>query len=364
MLGRSLPLRTGLRRPTALRFDSPFSTCGDRLSPFGDGTYSGNIMQNGVVLQPQHYLLDGFIPMPRCIVITGAATVAADETTGAAAFMCRNLVLVGAAATLSSSANCKGLFGFVRDRVAARNGAHLHMDKLGKAGNFGNVSPDMLLPAWYSRYLATDKLRAYVVKGRGAEGGAPTQSVSNQYATYGHGGNPAGPMQTGGGGSGCPTSCWTGAGGCGGPCCGGAGSGGGVYNNTPGAGDFGGPGGPAVTGGGAGAGGGAGDPVGAGSGCGPGEGAGGGLLGLFSPIIDIGNATIVSADGASGGRQPDAHGVRRSGGAAGGGCIIFVTSAGGYRSHGTVRAAGGISSSFGAGGDGGAGSVNIFELTE
>ena len=50
------------------------------ISAFGDGTYSGNIMQGGVALQPQDYLLDGITPMPRCIVITRPATIAPDGT--------------------------------------------------------------------------------------------------------------------------------------------------------------------------------------------------------------------------------------------------------------------------------------------
>ena len=110
---------------------------------FGSGQYTGNIMQGGVALQPQDYLLDGVTPLSRCIVVTGVATVAPDTTTGAAVFMAHNLVLIGAGASLSASTNCKGLCGYVNGRVALRGGAHLHVDKIGKAGNFGDLSPDM-----------------------------------------------------------------------------------------------------------------------------------------------------------------------------------------------------------------------------
>ncbi len=345
MLGRSRPLRSGLRRPTVLRFDSPLATPGNRLSPFGDGTYSGNIMQGGVVLQPQDYMLTGGEVLHDCIVVTGTGAVVPDWTTaGAATFRCHNLVLDGAAATLSASVNCKGLLGFVSGRVWLRNSAHLHMDNLGKAGVFGDLSPDMLLPAAFAKHVATDKLKAYVVKGRGAEG-AP--AVYSSYV----GGFPAGPMQTGGGATGCVAKTWTGRGGCGGSCCGGAGAGGGAYGGSGAGGDFGGPGGygNSTSNGG---GGGAGDPPGPGSNGGaPGGGAGGGLLKIFARQLWLEAGCLISADGAYGGLAD------WPGGGAGGGCIVLVTtSPGGLNNAGTIRANGGGVVW------GGAGSVNIFEL--
>lgn len=344
----------GCPRPKALRFDSPLS---GRRSAFGDGTYSGNILQNGVPLQPQNYLLDGIIPLPRCIVITGAATVAPDETTDAAVWMAHNVVAIGASASLAASVNCKGLFGFVSGTVAMRGGAHMHMDALGKAGAFGDLSPDMLLPALLARHVASDKLKTYVVKGRGAEGGARTPNSS--YAN--NPGHAAGPMQTGGGGTGMTYDGIAGAGGCGGPCCGGAGSGGAVHNVASGdAGQFGGPGSAGITTSG-GAGGGAGDPPGhAGpiSGDEPGRGAGGGLLCLVASTLALDASTLISADGAQGGDSSDCPG-----GSSGGGCIVIITRPGGYANNGTVRALGGATTRAYSG-PGGSGSVNIFELEE
>lgn len=348
----------GCPRPTALRFDSPFSGAG-RLSPFGDGTYSSNILQGGALLQPQDYLLNGVTPLQRCIVITGAATVAPDPITGAAAFMCHNLVLDGAAASLSASTNCKGLLGFVDGLVALRDGANLHMNKLGKAGAFGDLSPDLLLPASFASRVATKSLAAYVVKGRGAEGGA---TIAGSYTS--NPGHAAGPMQTGGGGTGMTWGGGTsGKGGCGGPCCGGAASGGGNNVVSPPAGDFGGPGGPGSTG----SSGGAGDPPGmpGETGYSYGEGPGGGLIALFAGALTVETGGIISTDGAAGGA---ANGC--PGGGAGGGCIIVVTRPDGYTNHGTLRAAGGLSGAvYGStnpsrAGTGGAGSVNIFELTD
>ena len=159
----------GCSRPRALRFDSPLGG----LPVFGTGGYTGNIVQGGVMLQPQDHLLDGITPLPQCIVVTGTATVAPDALTGASAFMCRNLVCIGAGATFAPTTNCKGLLGFVSGRTALRNGAHLHMDKLGKAGNFGDLTPDMLLPAGL---VACGSLKAYAVKARGAEGAVGVQT--------------------------------------------------------------------------------------------------------------------------------------------------------------------------------------------
>ena len=334
-----------------------------------------------MALQPQDYLLDGITPMPRCIVITGAATVAPDATTGAAVWMAHNVALVGAAASLSASTNCKGLVGFVNGFVALRNGAHLHMDKLGKAGNFGDLSPDMLLPAALARRIATRKLQAYVIQGDGAAGAARTAVVGGHSYLTGNNGAAAGPMQTGGGGGGSSNAagvgdCYGGAGGKGGPCGGGAsGSPGLAAANGIDAGDFGGPGGnagvttsvTAIAGGG-------GDP--AGSNYLP-TGytfnivfqalAGGGLLGLFAAHFDVGYGCLTSADGSPGTVITGGNYGAVNGPGTGGGCVVICTKPGGYHNSGTVRAAGGLHGGTqpyyeAFSGDGGAGSVNLFEL--
>ncbi|OIO05797.1 MAG: hypothetical protein AUJ49_00840 [Desulfovibrionaceae bacterium CG1_02_65_16] len=345
----------GCPRPKALRFDSPLGT----PSAFGDSSYSGNILQGGFPLSPQDYLLDGVTPMPRCIVITNTATVVPDAYTGAAVWMAHNVALIGASASLSAAANCKGMLGFVSGLTALREGAHLHMDKLGKAGAFGDLSPDMLLPARLRRRISCGQLKSYRVKGEGAEGGAGVYDNSI-YGSHGRTPAPAGPMQTGGGGSGACSHGTSGHAGKGGPCCGGAGSGGVDAATGPNAGDFGGPGGDGKSGNGYPVCGGGGDPVGVGAGnstyARPGQGAGGGLLGLFTRHIDIAASCVVSADGAAGGAIA---GTTACGGSTGGGCVFIVTIPGGYTIRGTVRAAGGTT---GASAPGGVGSVNIFEL--
>jgi hypothetical protein len=344
--------------------------------PFGDGAYSGNIVQGGSVLQPValYAAADGKTYRD-CLVVTGAATVAPDADTGAAVFFCRSLVLDGASASLSASTNCKGLLGFAQEGIALLNGAKLHMNALGRAGGFGDLAPSALIPVRWRGRVAPGRLAAWPVKGEGAAGGAAN---ARHYTDAAPGAGPAASaMQTGGGGgggggdnvSGYPGA--GGAGGGGGPCCGGAGGGGSGgpqgtcgYTGYPGGG-YGGPGGnaQACTGSWT-SGGGAGDPVGAGgNGGGPGQGAGGGLLMLFAPGIAIGAGCIVSADGAAGGNGTGCCG----GGGAGGGCVVLAAKSGGYANSGTVRAAGGPggtgwSAAFN-GSAGGAGSVNITEAT-
>jgi hypothetical protein len=343
------------------------------LSVYGNGQYSGNILQGGVALQPQDYLLDGVTPLSRCIVVTGVATVAPDAVTGAAVFMAHNLVLIGSGASLSASTNCQGLCGYVNGHVALRGSAHLHMDKIGKAGNFGDISPDMLLPAALKRKIAVRKLKAFVVQGAGAVGAAG-QTV----AAAGLPGSAAGPMQTGGGGSGSMNTLRggvaSGKGGKGGPCCGGAGSGAVDTGTGAAAGDFGGPGGdPPQPAGAASDGAGAGDPVGVGKMYSGGSaqvpipplGAGGGLLVLCTPSLSVASGCIISSDGAMGGAGWNTVATIGGGGSAGGGCVVVVTRPGGYSNSGTVRAAGGPASMWNNisglnGGPGGAGSVNTF----
>lgn len=320
---------------------------------FGDGSYSGNIIQGGVALQPQDYLLDGITPLAKCIVVTGAATVAPDATTGAAWFSCQNLVVTGATASLTASVNCKGLIGVVKGKYALRSGATSHMTKKGKAGNFGNLTVFDLIPRSYSRKLKPI-LANYMVLGEGALPGV-TGSAWNAPKP----GLPAGAMQTGGGGQGSSAGAaltWTA--GKGGPCCGGAGSGAG-YTGA-GAGHYGGPGGPGGNDTSHGYGGGAGDPVGPGwdyhGGGNPGDGPGGGLFMVFASDINVASGCIVAADGGKGGSAANC-----AGGSAGGGCIVFVYNT--YTNNGTVRANGGAATASPvSGAAGGVGSVNLFQV--
>jgi len=326
-------------------------------SLFGDGSYSGNVIQGGSVL----------LPVGGVLTVTGAATVAPDADTGACVVMCDTLVIDGAAASLQPSMNSKGLVVYAKTGIALLNGARLNIDKLGLAGSFGNLTAYSLTPASIRRKLKTDAADAYGVLGEGA-GGAP--AIPGGY-TNGSTGSAATALQTGGGGSGGIRTAGGGSGGGagkGGPCCGGAGGGACYHGTAPvpsasQAGDYGGPGGNAETTCGSGytAGGGAGNPVGVNQPCGgsPGDGAGGGLLMLFAPAVQVASGCIVSADGGNGGA-----GTAASGGGAGGGCVCIVTNSGGYTNSGTVRASGGTygASSYNTGGAGGAGSVNTFTI--
>jgi len=320
---------------------------------FGDGSYSGNVVQGGSVLTPVSGVL----------TVTSAATVAPDGTTGASVVMCDTLVIDGATASLKPSTNSKGLIVFAKTGITLLNGAKLNIDKLGKAGNFGNLTAYSLAPVTVQRKLKQAAVEAYTVLGEGAAGAARNYAGTNQNIN-GVAGSAAGAMQTGGGGAGAVNTNIgltgsAGAGGKGGPCCGGAGSGGvsAVSSQQDGvnAGAYGGPGGDCIDQG-YGSGGGAGDPVGYHSyGTAP-EGAGGGLLMLFAPSVSIASGCIVSADGSKGG-----VGNYQPAGSAGGGCVVVVTNAGGYANSGTVRASGGAAPVAGkTGGAGGAGSVNIF----
>lgn len=292
-----------------------------------------------------------------CIVITGAATVAPDGTTGASAFSCKNLVIDGASASLTSSTNSKGLIGLVSGKAFWLNGAKTHMDKLGKAGNFGNLTVFNLTPTSMNSKLKNN-LAAHIVLGEGAAGASSAAGTKT-----GLPGAAAGAMRTGGGGTGSigssGTRAGTNVGGKGGPCCGGAGAGGGTWEGSiymGDGGDYGGPGGggngwnTSMTGG-------AGDPLGGSTAGYYPEGAGGGLLFLACPAIFIAAGCIVSADGARGGIATTSH----AGGSAGGGCVVLVTLPGGYTNLGTVRAAGGAGVN--GAGAGGAGSVNILTVS-
>ncbi len=304
--------------------------------------------------------------MQNCIVITAAATVAPDATTGAAAFTAQNVCINGG--SLAPSTNCKGLIGIVSGSVRLVNGGRAHIDKLGKAGNFGNLTVLDLVPAGVRRKLKSS-LASWVVLGEGAAGAAG----SGGYAD-GKAGSAAGSLQTGGGGSGGlngynPSS--SGAGGKGGPCCGGSGSPGIVSNNTtpytaPAANPHGGPG-LAATSDTAtcAAGGGTGDTPGTGANGGltP-AGAGGGLLMLFTPLLSVASGCVISADGAAGVTGSNTY--QTGSGGAGGGCVVIGTLTGGCVNSGTVRASGGAGTTGAThknGGPGGAGSVNTFTLS-
>jgi hypothetical protein len=307
--------------------------------------------------------------------VTGAATVDIRGETGAAVLRCKRLVVDGGALTVPT--NCKGLLVFASVSVECVNGGKIHIDKLGKAGNFGNLTPLDLIPVGWFSGLNRARLSAHVVLGEGAAGaagvpGSPTGNVS------GHTGGAASAMQTGGGGSGARSNNSTvitvGAGGKGGPCCGGAASGGaagtvGQAYSSAAAGAYGADGSDGHTNEGAGyaTGGGAGDPKGRTYYADTVEdttnvptGAGGGLLMLFAPALSIASGCIVSADGGVGGGASGGTG----GGSAGGGCVALVTKAGGYTNAGTVRASGGAAKActYGSGGAGGAGSVNILAV--
>jgi len=73
-------------------------------------------------------------------------------------------------------------------------------------------------------------------------------------------------------------------------------------------------------------------------------GNGGGLVVLCAPVITVGAAGVITADGTAG------TGTYNGGG--GGGAIIIATPSGGYTNNGSVAAAGGVSSSGGNGGTG------------
>ena len=305
------------------------------------------------------------VTVQNCIVVTGAATVAPDPDTGASVFSCQNLVIDGG--TLAPTTNCKGLIGIVSGSVRCINGGRIHIDRLGKAGNFGNLTVLDLVPQRIKR-----KLRgwdSFVLVGEGSAGGAG-RSVGNISGPGGTGSAATLSLQSGGGGGGGGgdnSGGWApGAnGGKGGPCCGGAGGGAGGQPGAAGTtGDYGGPGGSAGSNASYGSGGGAGDPVGTSQGPAASApiGAGGGLLLLATPAVSIASGCVCSADGGTGGNvTPPGAG----GGGAGGGVVLIVTNSGGYSNAGTVRASGGAGGTcpgYSPGGAGGAGSVNTFTV--
>jgi|GEM_PF-1768326 len=312
-------------------------------------------------------------PGTPCIVVTGAATVAPDAETGASGVMCNVLVVDGG--SLKPSTNSKGLFVFAKTGVLTLNAGTISTTWMGKAGNLGDIPALPLVPASIRRKIKNPTLDACILVGEGAAGGPGVAAVAGRNNGYAA----SLPLQAGGGGSGGSWGVTPGGnGGKGGPCAGGAGGGGNSYTAGAGgnAGDYGGPGGNAMTGnaGNCNSGGGAGDgvgtsdvPIGSVS---PAPGAGGAPLFLVSPVVNIASGTIVQADGS---RGTDCVGVgggySMGGGGAGGGIVGIITLTGGYTNNGTVRASGGAggqvtgASGIYPGGAGGAGSVNILSVT-
>ena len=291
--------------------------------------------------------------------VTGAATVDIQSETGTAMLMCRNIIVN--AGTLTVTTNCKGLILFASESVQVLNGGTIHINKLGKAGNFGNLTPLDLMPTAWKNSVRQSGLLTYMIQGEG-QIGAGSQCAGSWYSpSAGLTPPDAGPMQTGGGMSGGSGGGCSGIGGKGGPCSGGAGSGA-VYNGSSAdAGNYGGPGSAGSGESDTTPGGGAGDPPGLGGGYGgnrdirAGKGAGGGLLMLFTPNLLIQAACYVSADGAGGGSGSS------SGGSAGGGCVVIVTNPGALSNAGGITANGGLSGDgYRQGLGGGNGSVNIF----
>ena len=261
-----------------------------------------------------------------------------------------------------------------RSGIYCRNGGRIHVDGLGKAGAFGNLTPYSLIPVRLRASIAPRRHAQFVLSAAGAAGGIRASRDEGVYVA-GHAGAAAGTMQTGGGGGGAVNTLpgdFGGAGGAGGPLCGGAASGGG-HNAGGGAisADAGAYGGPGTKGRGVSAtysaSSGAGNPPGgADTYCEAALLGGGGLLALFSPAIDIDSGCICSADGAQGGLMASPGYWHFPGGSAGGGLVCAATRPGGWRNRGTVRALGGAAvpgcQGLYNGGPGGAGSVNIFEV--
>jgi hypothetical protein len=345
------PLRSGARSPVpgavsrgcpmpkVLRFFS-LSAKQDKPSIFGNGAYSKNLVGS--------FSVDAGV-----VTITGPTFIIPDSVTGACVLRCKALIVEGALASLSPSINVKGMLVFATESITLLYGGRVHIDYLGKAGNFGPITPVSLIPPSLVRGFDLEKLRAFAVQSDGAAGGGGGYGGGSAVGGGGTG-VAAGAFQTGGGGGGSSYNTGHGAsGGKGGPCCGGAGGGAALDGRWATAGgDYGGPGGSGATGTVLSGGGGAGDPQGY---CTTGAryvGAGGGLLMLFSPSVGIGSGCSVSSTGAW--NSDGAAG----GGAAGGGCVVIASRQ--YNNAGTVSASGGYSTA--NGGAGGVGSVNLYSI--
>ena len=169
-----------------------------------------------------------YAPIPDCIVITGAATVAPDAVTGTAYCQGLSLVLVGATASLSASTHCKGLFAMFRSGIHFRDGAGASMTGKGLPGQvLADPALIDLVPEQYARKLKRPAWSALLLQKCGALGAAARTGTAGP----GYTGSPGGAWQTGGGGGG---NCyyWTtsigGAGSFGTCFCGGSGGAGGI----------------------------------------------------------------------------------------------------------------------------------------
>lgn len=320
---------------------------------YGNGVYTNNIYQNGVLLTPITYTYNN-TTYTNTIVITGAATITPDSTTLASCTMSTNTIILSGG-SLSASTHSKALE--LHSNGTIINDGTIHMNSLGYAGNFGNVTPITMLPTYLLTRVNIAQLKTYIVSGEGATGALANSGTTSTAYT----GAIAGAMQTGGGGSGGTYLGYCYGGGKGGPCCGGAGSGGAAQTNGGAAGDYGGPGGNGYSANSSIEGvGGAGMPVGTSNPWGTVvTGCGGGLIFIFAKTLI--NNGIISANGANS-RSSD-YGRTCNGGAAGGGCIVIVTNTGKYTNNGTVQASGGAGyqgHEYFASSYAGDGSVNVY----
>lgn len=328
------------------------------LTLYGNGRYTGNIIQGGSALQPD---ANGVI------TITGAATIAPDAGTNVAFAMCRTLVLDGASASLTASVPCKGLLVFANRKIELKNGAGITMTKKGVAGQvMTNPTLRDLVPSVYLGRFSRRRLASFALQKDGAAGAAPKVGGSQPGGT----GTAGGAWQSGGGGSGAIVNSGpSGAGGMG--SCFSSGAGGGAVGNGPDplptrptAGPYGGAGGRAYFEASGQGGGGAGNPGGQGwQAAAYGETGTAGLLILVAPDVLIGSGCVVQSDGAAGGALIAANNSHGGGGGTGGG-ILGILYRNAYTNNGTARSSGGPGglSSSGSnyyGGPGGPGSVNI-----
>lgn len=324
-------------------------------SLYGNGVYTGNIIQGGSALVPGGTGI---------VTVTGAATIAPDANTGSALAMLTELVVD--AGSLMSTAACKGLVIVAKRRIELKNGGSISMTRKGLPGQVLAAPTlwDLIPPAWRTR-VHKGKALALVLAATGAAGAAAATGGTKVGIT----GTTGGAWQSGGGGSG---GIWnsgpSGAGAAGTPFVGGSGGAGecnGANNPaTKNAAVDGGQGGYPTTDGGGGVGAGAGTPPGVGLGVGAAtaESGAGGLILLIAPEIVIGSGCIVQADGAQGGASSYV------GGGGSGGGIVGMVYRSAYTNNGTVRAAGGLGGLGTGGGSpnggpGGAGSVNVTQRT-
>jgi len=323
----------GCPRPEALRF---FSLSGgkkleDARTLFGDGVYSQNITQGGVILQPD---ANGVI------TVTGAATVAPDWGTNASVVMCDKLLVIGASASLSPSTSSKGLLIFAKTSVTLASGGKIHANGIRYGGEFGGVPLAALIPASLTPRLKVEDMAACIIGLIKTPANAPASAM-----------NAGGGGQGGNGVSGGTNSGRGGLGGTAGTFAGGSGGGGSgnIWQYSQG--------GDAAAYGGA---------VGAGwnGGYGGYGGVGAGLVTICTPALTVNSGCTVSADGVAGGAGVDdgSGGVCGGGGGGGGGILLIVTEVGGYANAGSVSASGGAAGSP-SGAPGGVGSVNILSIT-